>query len=483
MKRSAAASGSGSKLLSPPWKEGRPVGLVMIPGGLVDWKKYEEPMLRWQAEAKEVGISLWIGIQSYWGNLPLPLRTVANVKNQVKQLRADGLPGDAPVFYTGHSMGAGANMPPIDQLYREGVIKGAIIQAAYVLHEYMPPMAASWNWPTPTLTVGGDMNFGSSRITRMAEAVYNQPDTYPVVVIEGMNHMQFASGFEKEDLKPYISEAEGQQQVAKVSVDWIAKDLGFGSGALVQAEAQRTKALVAPIIAAYEYEGSRMFNVPNQPGTSNSNCPGGVCAQGSMFISEAQAYVATGKAAKSATIQSKFADLKKDISAATKRPFISGKVLQAFAMVAGDVAFFEKDFNEPHHPGEILAKFVSRQVATKTLLGKSAPADADLCKELNQMAYDYALKNAGAAAQRRFNASGQALVFDDTVYHSRAKTWTSKELSWKEKGSEMHVQSQGLLTDENSKEGGTHFCKLLSPARAMEWVYVDGLKAKLFGVW
>ena len=28
---------------------------------------------------------------------------------------------------------------------------------------------------------------------------------------------------------------------------------------------------------------------------------------------------------------------------------------------------------------------------------------------------------------------------------------------------------------------GYHYCKLLSPARAMEWIYVDGLKAWIDG--
>ena len=97
-------------------------------------------------------------------------------------MRDNGLPRDAPVFYTGHSMGAGANLPPMDTRYREGVIKGAIMQAAYILLEYQPPMTKSWNWPTPTLTIDGDMDFGSSRITRLAEAVYNQTEeTHPVV--------------------------------------------------------------------------------------------------------------------------------------------------------------------------------------------------------------------------------------------------------------------------------------------------------------
>ena len=207
-------------LLTPPWQNLHPIGVAMIPGGLVNWRQYIEPMKLSQQEASEKGISLWSTIQSYWGDFPLPIRMAANVKNRVKQMRDNDLPRDAPGLYTGHSRSAGASLPPMDTRYREGVIRGAIMQAAYILLEYQPPLTKSWNLPTPTLTIGGDMNFGSSRITRLAEAVYNQPEeTHPVGEIEGMNHMQFATDFKKEDLRPYIPEGEVQLLVARVSMD------------------------------------------------------------------------------------------------------------------------------------------------------------------------------------------------------------------------------------------------------------------------
>ena len=152
--------------------------------------------------------------------------------------------------------------------------------------------------------------------------------------------------------------------MARVSIDWAAKEEGFQTaGAYLKAETQRTRALVAPIIEAYVYEGSHMFNVPNQYGTPNNRCPNGVCPEGSQFITDAQAFMATSEVSKSATVQSNCADLKAD-----PVPFINGNLIQSFAMVDEDNAFFEKDFNEPHHPGDMWAKLVSRQSAVKTLL-------------------------------------------------------------------------------------------------------------------
>merc|ERR1719296_101755 len=153
-------------------------------------------------------------------------------------------------------------------------------------------------------------------------------------------------------------------------------------------------------------------------------------------------------------------------------------------MTDGDEAFFKKDFNEPHHPGEMIVKFVSRQTAVQATSGSRIAPDADLCKELNQRAYEYALNVAGSAAQSRFNASGQELVFDDTSYASIGALFTAGSLVWEEVSGSMHVKSKGLFKEVTASNPlGLHYCKLLSPARAMEWIYVDGLKAKLFGVW
>ena len=44
----------------------------------------------------------------------------------------------------------------------------------------------------------------------------------------------------------------------------------------------------------------------------------------------------------------------------------------------------------------------------------------------------------------------------------------------------LHVQSPAMVTDVKAHlypdSSGFHYCKLLSPARAMEWIYVDGLR-------
>ena len=136
--------------------------------------------------------------------------------------------------------------------------------------------------------------------------------------------------------------------------------------------------------------------------------------------------------------------------------------------------------SSPFTTGELLAKFVSRQNAGKTLLGRSLAADGDLCAERNAQAYEYALRNAGANTRKRFEAHGQKLAFDATKYEGAGPLWVYGKMTWSEQSDgKMHLSSRGLLTGLGDKEiDGNHYCRLLSPARAMEWIYVDGHATK-----
>jgi len=486
---------SAFTVVPPPVTNLKRVGVVMNPGGLVKADLYVESMTRWQEEAQKVGISLWFSVLSYWFNLPIPIRTEANIKNAIKQMQGQGLPKDAPIYFTGHSMGGGAPLPVVQKLHEQGVVSGAILQAAFITRSFLPPQTAELAFTAPTLSVGAELNYGAARPPRFAEAVYNQPEsTHPVVVIEGMNHGQYFTGGKFEDIKPEITHEEAQKKQAKIAVDWLAKELNLGSGSHLASEVARTRAWVAPMIKAGELEGSRSYNVPNQVGTSGWNCPRGVCQAGSQWISEAQAYIAGKDVVRSgAKFQNNFADLFPFAGGDRegRKPFVKENTLQAYVMASnneGDLGNRDgEDFAADKSPvttGELLAKFVSGQNAGKMLLGRTLPADGDVCADLNAQAYEYALRNAGAKTRQRFEAHGQELAFDATAYKSAGPLWVYGKMAWKEKSGKMHLKSSGLLTGLGDREiDGNHYCKLLSPARAMEWVYIEGLKAKLFGNW
>merc|ERR1719384_2433691 len=106
-----------------------------------------------------------------------------------------------------------------------------------------------------------------------------------------MNHMQFGTGVNMEDLKPEIDDATAQKKVASLSVEFIAKQLRMGNNNNIRSEVRRTNEIFAPITAAFELEGDAKFNVPNQKSAPNNNCPRGVCPTSSEWIKTAQSYI------------------------------------------------------------------------------------------------------------------------------------------------------------------------------------------------
>lgn len=481
--------------LTPSNTNLKQVGVVMNPGGLVKSNLYVESMKQWQAEAESAGISLWVSILDYWFNLPLPIRTKTNINNGIAGMQGQGLSKSAPVYFTGHSMGGGAPLPIVKELRESGVLAGAVLQAAFLTRPFLPPTQSEVTFPGPTLTVGAELNYGQARVSRFAEAVYHQPEsTHPVVIIEGMNHGQYFTGGSFDDIKPEITHAQAQQTQAKIVIDWLAKQLNLGSGSFVASEVARTKKWVQPMIAAGILEGSRSYNVPNQVGTPGWECTRGVCPQGSQWVAEAQQYVA-GKdvISQGAQIKNNFADLFPFAGGDRegRKPFIQGNVLQAYVMASNrkgglgdyDGKDFEADLS-PFTTGELLVKMISRQYAGKSLLGRTLARDGDVCAELNQQAYEYALRNAGQKTRQRFEAHGQKLAFDATSYKSAGPLWVYGKMEWTERDGKMVLKSTGLFTETGDRSiDGNHYCKLLSPARAMEWVYIEGLKANLMGDW
>lgn len=108
--------------------------------------------------------------------------------------------------------------------------------------------------------------------------------------------------------------------------------------------------------------------------------------------------------------------------------------------------------------------------------------DGNLCGAINQQALDYALSHADAEVVKRYNEKGIKLeIGDDEGPYNEGPIWIWINLDYKEADSKMTVRSPMMRTPTNYwiwLSAGFHFCKLLSPAKAMEWVYYDSLKTR-----
>ena len=139
-----------------------------------------------------------------------------------------------------------------------------------------------------------------------------------------------------------------------------------------------------------------------------------------------------------------------------------------------------------------------------------------ICREINEHALAWALENADAEVRSRYEKEGVKLAsylgYCDTMiqiivtYNSSPRTsylqvivddqqapigltgptWIKKELVYDDKNATLEVQSWSFVVG-NTNHGhvpwiipaGMHYCKLLSPARAMEWIYTYSLHGSL----
>ena len=112
-----------------------------------------------------------------------------------------------------------------------------------------------------------------------------------------------------------------------------------------------------------------------------------------------------------------------------------------------------------------------------------------LCRHVNELAWSWAINNADPAVRARFQQNGEPFVMVDDKIAPIGITgpqWIKDTLVYNrvssaDGSSHIEVQSWTFIVGESPIKtkyipSGMHYCKLLSPARAMEWIYNDGLR-------
>lgn len=110
-----------------------------------------------------------------------------------------------------------------------------------------------------------------------------------------------------------------------------------------------------------------------------------------------------------------------------------------------------------------------------------------MCRRLNQLALDYARESVPAdilARFARFHGAPLAAADDAGPYNS-GPSWYYTPLKFKpmkdDTGRVVRVDAVSATLRTSTRYlipavRGVHYCKLLSPARALEWLYTDGLR-------
>jgi len=341
------------------------------------------------------------------------------------------------------------------------------------------------------------------------------------------------------DIQAEVSREDGHAAIAQTISDFMVASFGVdqdkaaASAALVQA-VKKTGELLAPVMEAMHMEGYHYFNPPCQsdyptnptcnypkypgkplvPGTSAgppNPMPPADCTCGSEWVSTVAAKMMAGfEGSPAATATLHNSDAFEDVS--DVRPFHLPHIFEPkpgtacadpatchinMTTVTMPVYEFKDSLDTGLYPvtaSEYRTKFKSREALQQQAGLKNVnftetdKLNTETCRKINQAAYDWALSKASPKALERFKKHGQPFEFLEDLKSTigvTGPTWIHDALKFEPSDDKKVVKVQShYFTTGNKNLGdvsflgtvGYHYCKLLSPARAMEWIYVDGLK-------
>eukprot|EP00930_Biecheleria_cincta_P033127 TRINITY_DN22940_c0_g1_i1.p1 TRINITY_DN22940_c0_g1~~TRINITY_DN22940_c0_g1_i1.p1 ORF type:complete len:553 (-),score=121.13 TRINITY_DN22940_c0_g1_i1:64-1722(-) len=524
------ASADKVMILQPPkGKSGAPAAWIVLPGAQIDMETYK-PLA--QAVQAEASMPLWVAVLgTYLTPSAIPPEIGPRIDHVLSTMKTQGLDLEqVKLFYGGHSLGSVFIQ---DHLYTNhgekgpmgGKIQvlGQVLMGGFVQRKYGYPQ---WTYPVSTLTVGGELD-GLARPTRIAESVYRQKGmkNFPVALVKGMNHMQFASGeppllVKLRDLEPETKLEEAHVAVAKIVAPYFEQLADVGGQDRLSPLLAETAEWVKPLVEAYEMEGNRWFNAPDQiGGPGEKNCVKGGCPSKSSWAPEAQKVISAVDGW-TLTVDNEYVDCSSTPLTGEEfhLPVISNNSakkslhITTYSQAQWDDAqpswFSWKEIFDKFDTGfvstsavELGTKLASRQCTLIQGVGDLNTSfsvdDPQFCAITNKKAYEWAQAHAGKETLKRFQEHGQKYVFGDDIPKAGGPLFLYDRLHFTEKDQdgqkviEVAAPMQKTEIDYWTKHFGPiprpssvpdpgcfHYCKLLSPARAMEWIYVDSLRSK-----
>eukprot|EP00500_Bicosoecida_sp_ms1_P001315 CAMPEP_0203810304 /NCGR_PEP_ID=MMETSP0115-20131106/2845_1 /ASSEMBLY_ACC=CAM_ASM_000227 /TAXON_ID=33651 /ORGANISM="Bicosoecid sp, Strain ms1" /LENGTH=569 /DNA_ID=CAMNT_0050719093 /DNA_START=81 /DNA_END=1791 /DNA_ORIENTATION=+ len=489
-------------ILRPTKTDGAEAALVFIQGASIPAARYV-PFA--QALQAAVDFPLWVAIPAFLLDVPEPLVLAGGIARVTKNMTAQGMRAGA-TFLGGHSLGGA-------MLIDYTATTGANATAQFLLGAFLTRKYANVTYPVKTLTVGAELD-GLCLVSRITEAYWHRvlhprsgdaggddaATAFPVVVLPGQNHMQFASGeppalVKARDLHAEVTDEAARAAVVAVVADWLALQRGDASAAAgIKAAVAATGALVGPLVQAMEVEGNTYLKP-----ACDLNPVSPACFTGAGTWTET-AQVAMGGVDASKVKQivtNTFHDVW-EIFPHVHLPKVwhncTGGAQDACWLNVTTVSQNVYD-SDPLDTGfgsntasEIRAKMVSRQWM-QTAAGAPTPFAADnhsLCAAINDQAYKWALARAPARTAARFAKYGEPYVMgadDNTGAVGPLWIWAPMQYhntTGPGGAAVVEVVAPTMMTPLNETikaAAGFHYCKLLSPARAMEWAMVDGLRA------
>ena len=309
-------------------------------------------------------------------------------------------------------------------------------------------------------------------MARMAEiygehlsAVSTHGDTYavqqkPVIILPKINHSDFSRGFfVRGDVESELEPRQATEIIAKTTSEFlkihsvddevqIAESTGYLKG-----QGAKTASLVEPFLSARELEKN-----------------------GSWCI-EAQKEIAGAENLAQLEIKLLHTDsLKGFMQGHTNIHEISPGQLEltiiSHTKASNDIMRLGKTIAAQ----ELSCKMVSRQKIEQAL-GKQESGERITCKDINSSTFNYALSKVAPQTLQRYYQRGKLLSFlDDKRTFAGPQFVFASNVTYEENDLALQISSPTLYTKMNSIfYPGNHYCKIMTPARAIEWISSDSL--------
>ena len=489
----------------------KPIAIIWIPGIKCKPEAYKTIAQEFQRVAAEKGYKVWVGIPQFFMNIPEPFIMGHYVKSTFNVLKSKySFPGDQ-IYLAAHSFGGA-----MAQKYAKGkshFIKGQILMGAVLLRNtrhITEKGETSFDYEIPTLTLNGELD-GLLRISRSAEAywhtnnvVKSQSGRFPVVALEGLSHSSFMdfsmlpSAVTSNDIQPEVDEKTGHIMTSNVIASFISSIEG-DENAWTNSKIfiAYTKDFMKPLLEAMELEGSYNLKPPCYNKTLiNDNRPG--CLKGSKWSEHAQKVMSGALYKINAGIETEDNFHRAyTFFPVDPLPNIKNSCLppneRAAPCALESITVTENFYNRLNSLDtgnyeigavEMKVKLMSRQSVQISAGDKQADFHktdevGNRCGEINQDALNWALAKANPKAIARYNKYGKKLkIGNDLGPFNIGPLWIWNYIKYIDNANktETTVQSPMMRTPTDyflRPAAGFHFCKLLSPFRALEWIYID----------
>ncbi|XP_063426956.1 uncharacterized protein LOC134710515 [Mytilus trossulus] len=326
----------------------------------------------------------------------------------------------------------------------------------------------------PILTLNGDLD-GITRITRIVDTFEelqgdvaqnpNQKFITPVIVMEGINYGQFASKANiTYDLNPEVSQADAFGIIFNYTYAFMVATQNDSNKNIAAAKAVlekgyiNTETVLQPLSEVKSLDQNLQqvshWTITAQQLIINSITPISV-----EFVNHE-----ITKASKRQQHKHSFRfldDLK--INSTTKLVFTNNPADEGIL---------------PQSPTQLTATMTS-QDAVKKLTTSSEFGNPSTCQDINQEAVNFAYSKSSSTAQRRYQAAMAPITFMNDVNASTFDQWNQASLQLIYNNTGLFVGATRFRTNKPNSDqsiGEQDDCTLLSPYRAMEWIYIDALR-------